>query len=135
MNKRLLGLLAVPLVALPLAACGPQSHSDATAASAKATAAAADASLAQQGYTPTHVPGFGKFDLGYSSTSKYHYAAVYSYSGKNGTLVADAVQSAEAKLAGQQGVKLGFDNSEIIVEATTLTNLRTAAKAIASSFG
>lgn len=144
MNKKILARFGAAIclggvVGLSSVAC-QSSHSD-SAASAKANstaaATAADAQLAHDGYTPTHLPGFGKVDLGIGN-GKYRYEAVYTYTGKDVKLMQDAVQNAADKLKSDPGVALKMDfsppdNYLIVTQAATVSDLKAAAKAVAAS--
>lgn len=131
--KKLLGLLAIPLLALPLAACGPHSNADATKAKAETSAQKADDQLVHDGYTVTHVPGFGKFDIGVSNGA-YRYEAVYVVPDKDAKLAEIAAQRAESRLNdGGKAVQLSTAGDLVIARATTLTGLKDAAKAVAAS--
>lgn len=135
MNKKIAGLAVTPLIAIAaLSACGPSHSTSAASAKASSTAAAtaADAQLSHDGYTPTHLPGFGKVDLGIGN-GQYRYEAVYTYTGKDAKLMQDSVQSAEGKLKGNQGVTLASSGNLIVAKAATLADLKAAAKAVAAS--
>jgi len=122
MQKKLLGLLALPLVALPMAAC--QSHST-DAAKAKTPATAADAQLAKDGYRPLPVPGFGKAAVGLKMTGN-GYELVYT--AKDAQLVKTAVY--EASQLRVQGVAFLANGNLAIVDADSLKDLKTGLKTI-----
>jgi hypothetical protein len=133
-----LGLTAIAVVGLSMAACGgkhtsPSSGSVSSAAGkAKVVATAADMQLRHDGYSPVKAPGFGKVDLGYKTGSP-HYEVVYTYAGKNQTLLRDAVASAQKKVATQKGVNVKEVGNEVVLQANTLGTLKTALKAVLSS--
>lgn len=132
MNRKLAAVVASAAVGLSIAvsACGPSTSS--TASNAKQAASAADAQLTHDGYTPTHLPGFGKADLGISN-GQYRYEAVYTYSGHDAKLMQDALQNAQDKLTGKVQVSYVPNGNLIVAKAATLSDLKTAAKAIAKA--
>lgn len=134
MKKRaVIAISYLPFLALPfLAACGPSGgHAAATEGKAKVAASAADQQLVHDGYTATHVPGFGKFDIGVSDKT-YRYEAVYTVPAKDAKLAQLAVERAQGKLGGR-GTKLEATSDLIIAQATTLSDLKAAAKAVVAS--
>ena len=132
-------LVAASLIA-GLAACsapslsgGPSgSSASSAAAKAKVPASAADQRLKQDGYTPAHIPGFGKFDVGVNLTSEMRYEAVYTYAGHNAALVKQVVAKAQQKLTsdGVQRVSVNDDKNLIVIQAHHLKDLLTAGKAV-----
>jgi len=125
----------VALLAAGLAACGGSHHSTAGSssqvkASATATASAADTQLAADGYTATHVPGFGDWDLGIRNAAP-KYEVVFTYKGSNPALMTSVVTSAKQKLPGNDGVTIKVVGSDlIVVTADKLHDLETAGKAV-----
>jgi hypothetical protein len=106
------------------------------AANADKAATAADQQLAADGYDATHIPGFGHADLGITSKpGKSRYELVYTYTGKNASLLKDMVTSAQQKLTGQKGVTIAYVNGKslIVVRAASLSDLHTALKALLAS--
>jgi hypothetical protein len=129
MNKRFLGLLALPLVALPVVACGP-SHVQSDETKAKQTAAAADTQLEKDGYRPLHVPGFGKADVGFKVTGK-GYELVYT--AKDAQLVKTAVYEADQKHV--QGVTFAANGNLAIVDADSLHQLKAGVTSLLTGMG
>jgi hypothetical protein len=124
-------LYAAPLlIVLPFAAaCGPNNSTPgATSSSAQQTATVADALLTQDGYRPLHVPGFGKADVGIKVMGN-GYELVYT--AKDAELVKTAVD--EANKHPEQGVSFRAAGSSAVVQATSLKQLQSGLKTLATS--
>jgi hypothetical protein len=135
MRKTTLSLFAALTVLITACHSSASNHSASGEASkAKVAAVAADAQLTKDGYSPVHIPGFGKVDVGLSKKpSAPRYEAVYSYTGKDPATLRTLVKDAQSKLAGQKGVTVRYVGTLVVVRAATLSDLKTAAKAVASS--
>lgn len=127
---------AAAIAAITLGACSAHgsSHPSASAEATKArtVATAADTRLQTDGYAATHLPGFGKFDLGLKSAGM-RYEAVYTYTGKNAQLLGDMVTTAQKKLAGDQGVSVKYVSNLIIIQADNVNDLKKAVHAVLTS--
>lgn len=119
---------AVVIVFTLMTGCGPAKNA-ATSAKATQTATAADAQLQHDGYAALHVPGFGKADLGIKSGVQYRYEAVYV--GKDSEIVKTIVD--QANKHPEQGVKFASSGNLVVVNATSLGDLKNAAKTLAHS--
>jgi hypothetical protein len=103
------------------AACGP-SHST---VKAETPAMVEDSQLKADGYSPFHVPGFGKFDIGIKGHS---YEAVI-YTGK---LTQQVAYSASKKP--QPGITITGKGTVVTVTAMSLSQLKDGVKNVATSF-
>ena len=120
MNKRIAGLLALPLTLLPIAAC---QHTDSTQ-KAETPATVEDSQLKADGYSPFHVPGFGKFDVGIKGHS--YEAVVYT-----GKLTQQVVYSANKKP--QPGIMITGKGTVVSVTAGSLSQLKDGVVNVANS--
>ena len=125
MNKRYLLFASLPFIVLPMVAC--QSNNSGEAAKAKTVAQQEDAQLSHDGYRPLHVPGFGKVDLGIKGST---YEVVFS-GGKNPEVVRTLVDSANRHP--EKGVTIKADGTLVVMDASSLSALKSAVKTVVKS--
>lgn len=108
-------------------ACGP-ANTSATKGQATQAASAADTQLVKDGYTPVHIPGFGRVDAGIGNGT-YRYEAIYT--GKNPEVI-KTVSDTAAKHP-EKGVQISSNGVLLVVKADNLKDLKTAASTVAKS--